>query len=180
MIRFEYTDNYKYTCRDCVKCNTCDVTKHGKEQNRLPCIDATFEPRQPKLSVSSWDYIQLKRQVSNMRNIINHKKQMIMMSDMASPTLNTENIDRHTFTHYCAFEKALKSYLDFLVDNQEYGDNAGFMESMIKTIVRLEDNGNIVVASQNKKIKPYIKQVLENEGYRYGEDISLDKNVNEM
>ena len=166
MIRFEYTDCYKYTCRDCKDCDQCKFTKFGKISNRSICLESKLVPKPPKITKASWDYIQLGRQLSMMRNIIQSKKNEIMYNDILSESLRSNMKTKgYSFTDYCAYKFALDSYSRFLKDREEYRDNDRFVSDMINTVVILENERYITVVSSDKKVRDWINKDLNVNGY---------------
>ena len=170
MIRFSYTDNHIYTCRDCERTEMCNTYKHSKQKNRLVCAKSVLRPRMQRLINSAWDYMQLKRQLVSMRCIIETTKNGILTDGLLAESLKSNIIkEDYSFTEYCAYGVALKSYYRFLIDNEEYGDNDEFMSNMILTFVALEDDGSITVTTENEKAKDWIKKDVVEAGYTYRE-----------
>jgi len=167
MIRFEYTDNHVYTCRDCDKCGQCRFTKYGKEPNRLLCIDASIIKRRQKITVASWDYMQLKRQLTIMKCNIETTKNNMLREELLPKSLKSKILGpEHSFTEFCAFKQALDSYYNFLIENEQYGDNDEFIDDMINSVIILGD-GKISIESENKKLKQWIKKDVTENGYIY-------------
>jgi len=158
MIRFEFTDNYVHTCRDCKKNASCPFTKGSTDVNHLPCIEAVFEPRRPKVTNAHSDYRNLRKQLSNMMCIIESSKNELRREDLLPNSLKTPVLaKKHTFTEYCNFYDALKHYYNFLIENEKHKDDEYFVDQMIKTVIRLEDNGKINVNTFNKELKVWFK-----------------------
>jgi len=158
MIRFEFTDNYVYTCRDCKKRHTCTFTRGRTNVNNLPCLEAELESRQPKVTDAISDYENLKRQITIMLCGIESTKNQFMREDLMPDSLKSECFKRqHTYTEYCKFEDSLRTFYRFLKDNEEYKDNESFMDTMVKTTIILNDNGKIEVETYSKKLKEYMR-----------------------
>ena len=81
MIIFDYTQDYKYTCRDCEKNFYCVFSRHGKEPNRLTCLDAKVIHKNPVLINADWDFNQLKQQLVIMRCVIESRLHKFMRDD---------------------------------------------------------------------------------------------------
>lgn len=158
MIRFDFTDNYVQTCRDCKDNMKCRFTKGGTILNNLSCLEAKFEPRIPKATDAISDYYNLKRQITIMLCGIESTKNQFMLEDQMPSSLKSECFKRqHTYTEYCKFETALKKFHKFLTENEEYKDNDSFVEDMIRTVIILEDNGKVEVNTYNKSLKNYMR-----------------------
>jgi len=158
MIRFEFTDNYVYTCRDCRKRHTCTFTRGKTSINNLPCLEAELESRQPKVTDAISDYENLKHQITNMICIIETTKRNFRIEDIQPKSFNTGVFKRqHTYTEYCNFAESLKAFYAFLKDNEEYKDNDIFIDEMIKTRIILNDDGKIEVDTYNKKLREWIR-----------------------
>ena len=158
MIRFEFTDNYTYTCRDCKKKYICTFTRGKTNVNNLPCLDAELEPKLPKVTDAIADYENLKRQIMIMLCGIESTKNQFMTEDILPNSLKSECFKRkHTYTEYCLFEKALRNFYEFLKDNEEYKDNDKFIDTMIKTVIILNDKGKLEIGTDSKKLVEYLR-----------------------
>jgi hypothetical protein len=89
-----------------------------------------------------------------------------MMDDNRPESLKGANHSTHTFTHYCVFEYALKSYYSFLLENSSRSDNSEFVNDAIRTAIVLEDDATITINSANKSMVEWIKKDLKQKGCR--------------
>jgi len=155
MIIFSYTGKDEMTCKDCEDYHNCSFTKGGTI-NKLPCMKSKLKPKRPKVTNAEWDFFQYKRQLTCMKVTIQAKIDEMIRDGLRPKGMNGLQ-EKHSFTDYCKYRRALNKASDFLKENEKNKHSNAFIDELINSEIILNDDGKIEVESRLEELKDIIK-----------------------